>query len=299
MNSHRVLLVGGSGFVGSALAVNLLARGDCEVFCFDRNEPNFPFSGRWFKGDCRSQEDIGMAVEECRPDRVYYLCSRFQFGEKGGVGAMLSDSLPGIYQLIDSLAPLARFVYVGSSAQYGLVSAEELPVSEDHRCEPVSDYGCFKLAEEAYVRRVLRERRQPGLFARIFNITGPGEPTRMVGGALVAKLRENTGKLSVRNLSSKRDFLDVRDVASALEVIGRIGKPGLIYNVASGRSVKINAYLEILLEAWGRPVEIYRTPGSGGSTDLPDLYGSNRRLRNLGWNPQYSLKDSIEAIVNI
>ena len=78
----------------------------------------------------------------------------------------------------------------------------------------VANYGVFKAFEEIQIKQLSDKFNIDTIIARIFNITGPGEPERMVGGAFVSQLIEGN-ILEVGNLFPRRDFLDIRDAADA------------------------------------------------------------------------------------
>ena len=269
------------------------------VCCFDRNDKVAGVVGDWIKGDITLLEELSRAFETTQPDVVYYLCSQFRFSRPSAVLDAWQDSFAVLDCIVDALPVGARLVYVGSCAQYGKVDPAELPVVEDRRCEPVTDYGFFKHGEELHLKKILRHAGKSGCFARVFNVTGPGEPERMVGGAFASRLLSGTGEIVVGNLSGKRDFLDVRDVAKALACLGNSGSRLETYNISSGKSVSIGDYLNMMLAAYDERVEVIQDATVGSVIDIPELVGSNRRLQQLGWTPEYDLSETISELLKV
>src|SRR3954465_8481467 len=122
--------------------------------------------------------------------------------------------------LLDALRALARpvrAVLAGSGGELGPVAADDLPVGEDYACRPAESYGLSKwLATTAGLAA-----RPPleVVVARIFNPIGPGMPPGLAFGRFARRLAEpgpDPLRLTVGNLDSRRDFIDVRDVARAL-----------------------------------------------------------------------------------
>ena len=292
--SKTVLIVGGGGFIGRHLAAS---EGD-EVWSFDRNDRPAGMECGWIKGDVSVPGVLEEAIKRLQPDLVYYLCTQFRFAGTSELVNAWRASFAVIDELVHALPAGGSLVYLGSCAQYGVVDAAELPVVEEHRCEPVTDYGLFKHGEELHLRKSLRQAGKRGCFTRIFNVTGPGEPARMVGGAFAERLAAGNDRLVVGNLSGKRDFLDVRDVAQALVCVGRRGESLETYNICSGNAVSIDDYLRLMLEANGRDVEVVQDKAVGSRIDIPVLVGSNLRLAGLGWRPDFKLAQTIADLLN-
>jgi GDP-4-dehydro-6-deoxy-D-mannose reductase len=144
-----------------------------------------------------------------------------------------------------------------------------------------------------YARRGLRV-----FLPRPFNLLGPGLPESFAPARLareVARLGD-AEELVVENPDTRRDFVDVRDVARAYWEILTHGRPGEIYNLCSGAAVSLEELARNLLEANGRQARIRR----GEQTDPPaglTIVGSSAKIRaELGWTPQISLTDSLRAM---
>ena len=100
------------------------------------------------------------------------------------------------------------------------------------------------------------------------------------------------------NLYPRRDFLDVRDVAQALQVIGHQGKDQQAYNICSGKSVSMQAILDIMMDISGKSPEISTDPARINPHELEDLVGDNTKLREeLAWRPMIPLQKSIEDLL--
>ncbi len=110
-----------------------------------------------------------------------------------------------------------RVVLAGSAAELGPVDPAKLPVAEDYAADPVDAYGRSKLMA---TRSGLAERGPLEVVAaRIFNVIGPGLPATQAFGAFAARLAKpgpDPMELPVGSVETRRDFVDVRDVARAL-----------------------------------------------------------------------------------
>ena len=293
----NVLIIGSSGFIGKYLTKTLVNKNNFNVFTIDKNISE-DFNGeKNYVGNVEDADFLKKCIQETNPDLIYYLISFFSFNNTKDFSLSIENSSVCLKNLFQNLKPKQRLVYVGSSAQYGRVPLNFQPVSENVGFYPVSNYGVFKIFEENEFKRLANENKIDIVGARVFNITGPGEPKRMVGGSIVSQLKKKN-EIKTGNLMSKRDFLDVRDVANALFIIGTDGKRGEVYNVCSGKSISIKDYLKLIInELKVKPV-IITNKKQFNKNDIQDLVGDNSKIvKELGWKKHFSLSDSVKDIV--
>jgi GDP-4-dehydro-6-deoxy-D-mannose reductase len=134
--------------------------------------------------------------------------------------------------------------------------------------------------------------------ARIFNVLGPGAPDNLAPGSFarqVARVAEERQphEIVVGDLSPRRDYTDVRDVAAALELLMRRGRSGEIYNVGSGRSVPMRDILSGLEAAAGVSAAVRVNPARRRRGDIRDFAADVRKISALGWRPRIPLARGI------
>lgn len=293
----NVLIIGSSGFIGKYLTKTLVNQKNFNVFTIDKNISE-DFNGeKNYVGNVNDHDFLKKCIQESDPDLIYYLISFFSLNNTKDFSFSIENSSSCLKNLFQNLKPNQRLVYVGSSAQYGSVPSNFQPVSESVGFYPVSNYGIFKIFEENEIKRLANENKTDIVGARIFNVTGPGEPKRMVGGSIVSQIK-NTNVIKMGNIMSKRDFLDVRDVANALFIIGINGKRSEVYNVCSGKSISISDYLQLIINELKIKPIINTNKKQLNKNDIEDLVGDNSKIvRELGWKKHFSLSDSVKEIV--
>jgi nucleoside-diphosphate-sugar epimerase len=206
----------------------------------------------------------------------------------------------------------ARLVHVGSAAEYGPAPIGT-PIPESAEPRPVGTYGVTKLAGTELVL-------SSGLDAvvlRVFDAVGPGVPSGSLIGRLSEGLRRalERGESQVRtaDLSAVRDFVDVRDVARAVQSAAVSAATGVI-NVGSGTGVRVRDAAQLLVRASGfegrlleEPRPAVAAPSAGGETPpveqrpLPEpvlwRQADVRTARErLGWRPRVPLEESLADI---
>jgi len=293
----NILLLGGGGFVGRHLVNALNREQHFKIYIADKVNCNDIEFVKTFAGDAGDTSFLINAIAESKPDIIYYLISDFSVNSMDEYVNAFTTSIINLNNLFRCLKSGTRLVYSGSSAQYGIVPSANQPVTEKTEFNPVSNYGVLKAFEEIQIRQLSKKFNVDMIGARIFNITGPGESERMVGGAFVSQLIKDGNTLEVGNLFPKRDFLDVRDTAHALRVLGIEGKPGNVYNICSGKSISIKEYLNLIIKEIKCSPQIKESSYRINKTEIDDLVGDNNKLKKLGWKAKCSLEQTIKDLV--
>lgn len=293
----NILVIGGNGFIGNHLVEKLSKQKNFKVYNLDLNtSKNKHLSGN-FTGDINDGKFLSKCIKKSKPDLVYFTVSFFPIDNIDNFTLSIKRSLIILENLFKYLNSKTRFVYIGSSSQYGKVPLNFQPVTENCEFYPVTHYGIFKIIEEYEIRRLANQYNIDVIGARVFNVTGSGEPNRMIGGAIISQLK-NGNKIKVGNLDSKRDFLDVRDVADALFIIGIKGKSKEIYNVCSGKSITIKFFLELIFKELKFKPEVIVDKNRINPVDIKDLVGDNSKIsKELKWQIKYNIVSSIRELV--
>jgi len=310
----RVLVTGGSGFVGQHLIRELLTAG-CDVFG-STNGKGPPLGGilnaeekasvRWFAMDVTSDGSLAEGLAHARPEAVYHLAAQSSPRES------LSSPLPtwevnatGTLRLLEELRRQelggVRVLLVSSAEVYGAVPEHEQPITEERRMAPATPYGASKAAAEMAALQAVHRRSLQVVIARSFNHTGPGQDTRFALPNLTQQLvlmseGAQPPVLKVGNLDARRDFLDVRDVTRAYRLLLEEGEAGQAYNVASGESHRFRGMVESLVRISGTGARIEVEAARLRFGDVPLLLGDASRLRSLGWEPRLSLDETLSDL---
>lgn len=290
-----MLVTGAAGFLGPhVIAAARAAWPAIEVVGLDLRDRST--ADRTLVVDLKDASATRAALEAEEPDVVFHLAGRLG----GTIDQLYAANVTATANLLGAIGAgshRARVVVPGSAAEYGAVPEAELPVSEDRPPAPVSFYGRSKAQQVALALEHAHAGLNVGV-GRVFQMLGPGMPETLFAGSACAQFAAiaaagGSGEVKVGDLTPRRDFLDVTDVASALVTIATSGPCGEVYNVCSGTSVSMSELLEMMVEATGLDVRVVRDTDRLRASDVPDSRGDNAKLRSLGWEPRLTLAESV------
>jgi GDP-4-dehydro-6-deoxy-D-mannose reductase len=203
----------------------------------------------------------------------------------------------GTLNLLEAMrrhAPHAVAVLLGSAAEYGEPAV--LPTPEDAPTRPLTFYGASKLAQTHLAAACAAEWGLRIVTARLFNVIGPGLPERYFLAALAARLRSSQdATFPLDAFAATRDFIDVRDAASALVALCDVAVPGRmeVANVGSGEAIGVADAARRMGELAGGRVPVDSGRAGGVMHSRADI----RKIRTLtGWVPEIGWRESVAAV---
>jgi len=233
-----------------------------------------------------------------RPDIILHLASSLRGQAKSD---LLSTNVGGTEALFASILLAGgrhpRVVLASSGGVYGEVSGDRLPSRESDPCHPIDDYSISKLLAENSARRASAAAGISLAVVRIFNVLGPGQSERHVAGQIAAQLmpikRGCTNQISLGVLHCTRDFIDVRDAARAVVTACCNGEG--TFNIGTGKERSVAELLNHFLgHMTTRPAVQSRVCDGGLARNCAEI----SRMRDLGFEPEFSLDDSVTAILD-
>jgi GDP-4-dehydro-6-deoxy-D-mannose reductase len=300
----RVLVTGASGFVGRHLLDALQAAGHATIAAGGPRDGS-PFT----PVDIVDPASVQRAVEAAAPDAIVHLAGQaFVPQSLADPAVTLSVNAAGTAHLLEAArayrdragAPL-RILITSSAEVYGRQPPDRMPLDERAELLPGNPYAASKVAAEAYAQGWARAFGLDVFVARPFNHIGPGQDARFAVASFARQLAEIAAgapaRMMVGNLEAERDFLDVRDVASAYVLMLANARGGEVYNISSGRTVALREVLRQLITIARVRVEIRDDPDRMRPSDLPILSGNAAKLRAAtGWAPQIALPASLRDV---
>lgn len=300
----RILVTGSAGFVGPWVIADLRRRFPGAVL-YGGVRQTSSLDGRLARADVtvpldlRRPEQVDAAVRRARPDAVIHLASR----KAGPEEELVEDNVNGCERLLQALAggvPDARIVVIGSSAELGRSPEVDVPLAEDSPCNPVDPYGRTKLAQSQVAARQAALGQQV-IRLRPFNVIGPAMPDTLLAGRCAALLRaaseDGPTQLEFGPLDTRRDYVDVRDLASAISAALSSAPAGALYHVGSGQSRSGHELVEDMIVVSGRRNVTFRCATAAGASAVPwQTADIGRANEELDWRPSISWSQSLRDL---
>lgn len=271
-----VVVTGANGFIGRHVVEHCAFAGDDVI----------PIAHRWRDADALRDLLDRRQVDRCIHLGWYATPSDYLTNASENLRSLLSS-----VELHDVLIEhgCRYLVVAGSCAEY---AGSSTPLTENAPIAPWSVYGAAKASLHVLLGSSLRAAQLKVAWARLFNITGPGEDPRRLLPTVKANLL--AGRATALSPGDQvRDYLDVRDVASALAHLARTETAG-VFNVCSGRAVLLRDLLVLLADACCAPRELLRFGERDyAPNDSMMTVGDCTRLLESGWAPRLTLEATI------
>ncbi len=297
----RVLITGITGFAGSHLAEYALDQEGVDVYGIRRwrsrteNIDHLVDQLNIVECDLRDAASVTSMIDGIRPDWIFHLAAQSHVPTSWHAPAeSLETNIIGQLNLFEALRQTgcdARIQIAGSSEEYGLVHRDEVPITEANPLRPLSPYAVSKVTQDLLAYQYFRSYGTHTIRTRGFNHTGPrrGEVFVVSNFAKQIALIEAGARkpvIRVGNLEAERDFTDVRDVVRAYWLIVEHGDAGDVYNIASGKTWRIQDVLDLLLSFSEVDINIEVDPARLRPSDVELLLGDASKLKAVtGWEP--------------
>ncbi len=310
----KALITGTTGFAGSHLVEYLLDH-QPEVKVFGIHRWRSPMENishlvdrlTLVETDLRDYHSVYRMLEKVEPEIIFHLAAQsFVPTSWSAPAATLETNVVGQTHLFEAVRSLSLDPVIQiacSSEEYGLVHKHETPISENNALRPLSTYAVSKIAQDYLGYQYFQSYGLKIVRTRGFNHTGPRRGEVFVASNFAKQLAMiKAGRaepvIRVGNLSALRDFTDVRDMVRAYWLAATRGKPGEVYNIATGEAIEIKELLERLIKLTDVEVEIRPDPDRMRPSDVEILIGDSSKFRaDTGWQPEIPFEQTLRDIV--
>ncbi|MEW6536291.1 MAG: SDR family NAD(P)-dependent oxidoreductase [Candidatus Auribacterota bacterium] len=314
MNS--AIVTGACGFVGRHLVQALLDQG-IRTFGTYRTQQELDAFPQELKSattlyhcDITNPEKIKEVISTYDYDAIFHLAgiAHVPYAERNFDEAFAVNTV-GTGHILEALKSNKQclMVYVSSSEVYGRQYQGTVPYTESHPIEPSTLYGITKYSAEMLCDLYFKNWGVRSIIFRPFNHIGPFQSSLFVASDFARQIAAiekelSEPRMSVGNLSVKRDFSDVRDVVQGYIVAAKKhlhGNDVEMYNICSGKAVTIQELLDILLSLSETPITVDIDSAKLRKNENPILFGSYQKLnQHTGWKPSIPLRASLKDILD-
>ncbi len=295
MTARRILVTGGSGFIGTHLRRALAAAGHV-CTNLDLRVPLNSFPAEQFvQGDVRDATLLKQLLAST--DLVIHLAAivSVELCERTPRESH-STNVQGTFEVLEAArARKTPVVFASSAAVYGMLGQAGVPIRESEPLpEPLSFYALHKRSGEQLMRHYARTFEVPTFVFRFFNVFGEGQdPASPYSGVITifdSRLKRGDPLLLNGGGVATRDFVAVEDITRAL--VATLGLDpargdGEPINLGTGRAITVRELAERMARAAGRDPQDCLRDAPARPGDVPHSCASVERARErLGWRAE-------------
>lgn len=309
-----VLVIGGAGYIGSHIVQELVHR-NYPVVVLDNlstGHRDLVAGGEFIEGDLGDPVLLDHLLAEFPIGTVMHFAASSLVGESVEHPLVYyRNNVAKTTELLDAMRRHAvdRFVFSSTAAVYG--EPVQVPISEDHPCQPTNPYGTTKLAIERMLADCARAHGLRFVVLRYFNAAGAhpsghlGERHQPETHLIPLVLQVATGQrerikifgtdYSTPDGTCLRDYVHVDDLTQAhmlaLESLAT-GAAGGTYNLGNNKGYSVREVIDLARRITGHPIPAEPRPRRAG--DPAVLVADSTHIRStLGWQPRYERLEQI------
>ncbi len=309
----KVLITGITGFAGSYLTELALTKKDVKVFGIKRwrskldNIAHIKDGITLVECDIKDASSVREILDGIKPDMIFHLAAQsFVPTSWNAPSETLTTNIIGELNIFEAIRqtginPLIQVA--GSSEEYGLVKPEETPIKETVNLHPLSPYAVSKVGQDLLAYQYYKSYGLKIVRTRGFNHTGPRRAEVFVCSNFayqIAKIEAGLQEPTIRvgNLSTVRDFTDVRDMVRGYWLALEKGEAGEVYNICSGKGYSIKEVLDVLKGYSKKKFAVKKDPSRLRPSDVPILIGDNTKfVKQTGWQPEIPFEKTLEDLL--
>lgn len=297
-----ILITGATGFLGSHITEELINQG-YKVVALKRSLSDlwrctkFMHTIHWI--DCDNLVDIEDKIIKCNPEILIHAAWN-------GVKASDRDNwieqdknisfLVSLLEIVKK-TKISKIIAIGSQAEYGNFEGS---IKEDHPCDPNNAYGVTKVSASILLKSFAEQNKIDWYWIRIFSIFGPREEKNWLIPATINNLL-NKKEMTLTPCEQQYDYLFTKDfVAGILSVVKNTNNISGIYNMSSGKSIKIInilSFLENKISPQQKILQIGVLPYR--PNQIMHMQGnSDRFFQSFNFRPKYSINEGLEETIN-
>jgi UDP-glucose 4-epimerase len=285
----KVLVTGGTGFIGTELVEQLHANG-YEVTILDKKDKPIGLEHvKYIQGDLSNPARCVMACAS--QDYVIHLAAKARIPESFiNPDEYFDSNVTGTRNILTAASAVGvrKFIYAGSSSVYGNNTPPNKPT---HKPDPLNYYAMSKLFGEHLCKQYKIMFDLNYNILRFFTVYSENQPTSLLFGKF-AQMVKNGEPVTIHGDGEyRRDYIHVSDVASACIASMESRVKNDTFNVGTGNNISVNAVVDILKKHAPKftAVNVDKPRGYAPET-LADI---SKTKNLLNWSPKIKIEEGL------
>jgi len=282
----NIIITGAGGFLGDHLINFLSHKIQEKVSIYSLGTKELPKCKYYYINDVTDLKQINYAISSIKPDYLFHLAgasnNSLDFDSLKSVNTTYAYNLLKSLEIND-LQDHTKIIMVGTSAEYGKIKYEDLPISENQTPNPETIYGKTKYDQTKNALSWQQDSRKL-VVVRPFNIIGSKMPRHLAIGNFFYQICSITEKgfLKTGNLHTERDFVDVYDVVNLMwKLINNERAFGEVINICTGKPLPLKVLVNRMINLSGKEIKQVTDEHRIRKDDITIHYGDNKKLLSI------------------
>ena len=307
--TNKVLVTGGTGFIGSNLVEFLVEKG-LNVIAFDRYNSNNDWG--WLEnskykndfevilGDIRDYDSVSKSMKGC--DIVFHLAALIGIPYSYiSPLAYIRTNIEGTYNVLESSKnqEIEHILITSTSETYG--TAQKVPIDELHPLVGQSPYSASKIAADQLAISYNKSFNMPIKIVRPFNTYGPRQSARAIIPTIISQILKGHNTLKLGSLTPTRDLTYVNDTCSGFyQIYKSKSLIGEVTNIGMNSEISIGKLVELISKIMNTElkIETSKVRIRPKNSEVERLVCDNKKLlNNTDWRPKYNLEEGLAKVV--
>ncbi len=306
----KILVTGGTGFIGSHL-VELLIKEGYDVVVYDRYNPNNDWG--WLEnsdfkndlevilGDIRDFDSVLRATKKV--DTILHLAALIGIPYSYiSPLAYIRTNIEGTYNVLEAARQksIDNLIITSTSETYG--SAQFTPIDESHPKVGQSPYSASKIAADQLALSYFKSFDLPVKIIRPFNTFGPRQSLRAIIPTIISQIKSGEKEIKLGNLSPTRDLTYVIDTCwGFIEIMNSPEVIGEEVNLGMDEEISIKDLTSLINQLLGKEVKVVQEENRvrPSASEVERLRCNNKKITELtNWKPKFNIKEGLKLTID-
>lgn len=306
----RIVVTGGAGFIGSNFIRHFLKEHpggsvvNLDKLTYAGNLSNLTglesaANYQFVRGDVADAEAVENTLDSGIDAIVHFAAETHVDRSIADARDFVRTNVQGTFTLLEAARRkrISRFVHVSTDEVYGSLAPGEV-AHEMTPLEPNSPYAASKAASDLLARSCWQTYRFPVIVTRCSNNYGPHQFPEKLIPLMVTNALEGKKLPVYGDGLNERDWIFVADHCRALDRVLESGRPGEIYNIASGLTISNLDMVKRLLRCLGKAEDLIEFVEDRPGHDRRYALDTAKISRELGWSPAVELDQGLRQTVD-
>lgn len=296
----KILIIGGSGFIGSKL-IDFYLKKNFYVFSISLSKKKINKKSSNLKNFYFDISNKKKCNNFFKKYSFHYIINvagyvdhrSFYIKNNNIIESHLLGTLNTVFSVNKSV--LIKYLYIGSSDEYG---SNKSPQKEIFREMPNSTYSFAKTSSAHFLQMISRTENFPSSIVRIFLTYGPGQKENRFIPQIIKGCLKNS-KFNTSSGIQLRDFCYIDDVVRAINMVLLSKKSiGKIYNIGSSKPIQIKKVVKIIRSIIGKGIPVYGSFSLRKNENIKLFPNIRSITKEIGWKPRFTIQEGLVKTIN-